>query len=168
MKHWKANKSRLFGFLLQHFPKYLSQYLNSNGRFEAMNDSKDVISLIPMIYDVYHQHDNTTHGTMALVTNDLALYTMFTTIEDHREEFNGTFNAMADKINFHGRSAEYHPQLYADHIAILCVERMLDPTTIFKGELEKVQKDAKKSACEKFFSVPIRFSCRLWSFPGAK
>ena len=77
MKHWKANKSRLFGFLLQHFPKYLSQYLNSNGRFEAMNDSKDVIALVTMIRDVDHQHDDTTQGTMALVTSELALFPTF-------------------------------------------------------------------------------------------
>ena len=58
---------------------------------------------------------------------------------------------MTDTINVHDGSAGYHPQLYDDHLDILCVQRMLDPTTISKDELEKVQKYAKNSACEEYF-----------------
>ena len=100
-----------------------------------MNDSKDVIALIPIIRYVAHQNDDTTQGNMDLVMSDLALYTTFRTSEDDTEEFYVTFNAMADTINVHGGSYGYHTQLYADHLAILCVERMLDPTTISKDEL---------------------------------
>ena len=60
------------------------------------------------------------------------------------------FNAMADTINVHDGSAGYHHPLYADHLAILCVERMLYPMAISKDELEKVQKYAKNSACEEY------------------
>ena len=38
-----------------------------------------------MICDVDHQYDDTTQGTMALVTIDLDLYTMFMTSEDDTE-----------------------------------------------------------------------------------
>ena len=89
---------------------------------------------------------------MYLVTGDLYLYTTFTNIEDDTDEFYGTYNAMADTINVHGGSSGYHPQLYTDHLTLLCVERELDPTTISKYELEKVQKDAKNSACEEYLS----------------
>ena len=58
-----------------------------------------------MISDVGHQHNDTTQGTMALVTSDLDLYTTFITSEDDTEEFYGTFNAMADTINVHGGSS---------------------------------------------------------------
>ena len=44
--------------------------------------TKDVIALTTMVCDVDHQHDDTTHGTMALVTSDLDLYYMFMTSED--------------------------------------------------------------------------------------
>ena len=49
VKHWKANKSRMFEILLQHCPKDLMQRLKSNVRYEAMNESKDVIALTTMI-----------------------------------------------------------------------------------------------------------------------
>ena len=49
LKHWKANKFRMFVILLQHCPKYLTQKLKSNGRYEAVNDRKDFIDLITMI-----------------------------------------------------------------------------------------------------------------------
>ena len=69
---------------------------------------------------------------MALVTSNLALYTMFMTSEDNTEKFYGTFNAMADIINFHDGSVGYHPHLYAYPIAPLCVEREMYQSTIFK------------------------------------
>ena len=134
VKHWKANKSRMFAILLQHCPKDLTHRLKSNGRYRAVNGSNDVINLITIICDVAHQHDDTTQGTMDLVKSDLDIYTMFITSEDDTEEFYGTFNAMADTINVHSGSAGYHTQLYEDHLTLLCVERELDPATISKDE----------------------------------
>ena len=152
VKHWKANESRMFAILPQHFPKDLTKRLKSNDMYRAVNNSNDVIELIKMIRDVAHKHDDTTQGTMVPVTSDLALYTMFMTSEGDTEEFYGKFNPMADTINDHDGSAGYHPHLYADHRTILCVDKELDSTTISKDELEKVQKDAKKSACEEYLS----------------
>ena len=82
LKHWKTNQSRMFSILLQNFPKDLTQRLKLNGIYEAVNDSKDVISLINMICDVAHNRDDTTQGTMDLVTSDLVLYNTFMTDED--------------------------------------------------------------------------------------
>ena len=72
----------MFAILLQHCPKDLTQRLKSNGRYEAVNYSKDVIYLITMILDVDHQHDDNIQGTMAIVTSYLALYTTVMTRED--------------------------------------------------------------------------------------
>ena len=143
LNHWKANKSCMFVILLQYFPKDLTQRLKLNGKYEAMNDSKEVIALIKMIHYVARQHDDTTQGNMALVTSDLDLYTKFMTNEDDTEEFYGKLNAMADRINVHGGSSGYHTQLYADHLTLFFVNRDLDQTTISKDELEKVKKYAK-------------------------
>ena len=117
-----------------------------------MNNINDVIDLITMIRDMAHQNDDTTQGTMALVTSDLALYITFMTSEDGTEEFNGTFNDMADTIYVHDKRDRYHPQLYADHLTLLFVEKYLNQTTISKDKLEKVKKDAKKSAFEEYLS----------------
>ena len=130
----------------------MTQRIKSNGRYEAVNDIKDVIALITMIHGVVHQHYDNIQGTMALLTSNLALYTTFMTSEDDIEEFYGTFNSMADRINVHGGSAGYDPHLYVDHHAILLVERILDLTTISKGELERVQKDAKNQHVKSIFS----------------
>ena len=70
-----------------------------------MNGSKYVIALITIIRDVAHQRDDTTQGTMALVTSNLSLYTTFMTSENDTKEFYGMFNAMVDTINFHGGSS---------------------------------------------------------------
>ena len=132
-----------------------------------MNDSKDVISLITMIHGVADKHGDTTQGTMALVTRGLALYTKFMTSENDTEEFYGTFNAMVDTINVHGGSSGYHPKLYADHLTILCVERMMDTTTISKGESENVQKYSKKSACEEYLSCLFILVSNYGRFQGS-
>ena len=120
VKYWKANKSRMFAILIHHCLKDLMQRLKSNGMYEAVNNSKDGISLITIICYVAHQHDDTTQGTMALVTSDLSLYTTFMTSEYDTEELYGTFNAMTDTINVHDSSAGYHSQLYADHLVFFC------------------------------------------------
>ena len=105
VKHWKANNYRMFAILLQNCPKDLTQQIKLNSRYEAVNDSKDVIALITIIRDVAHQHDDTTQGPMPLVTSCLALYNTFMTSEDDTEELYGTFNAMAETIDVHGGSA---------------------------------------------------------------
>ena len=75
---------------------------------------------------------------------------------------------MEDTINVHGGSSGYHPQIYEDHLTLLCVERDLDQTTISKDELEKVKKDAKKSACEEYLSCLSILVSESGRFQGIK
>ena len=75
---------------------------------------------------------------------------------------------MEDTINVHGGSSGYHPQIYEDHLTLLCVERDLDQTTISKDELEKVKKDAKKSACEEYLSCLFILVSDSGRFQGLK
>ena len=93
---------------------------------------------------------------------------MFLTSEDDTEEFYGTFNAMADTINVNGGSSGYHPQLYTDHLTLLCFERELDQTTISTDELEKIKKDAKKSACEEYLLCLFILVSDCGRFQGIK
>ena len=64
VKHWKDNKSRIFAILLQHCLKDLMQRLKSNDKYWEVNDKKDIISLVTMILDVAHAHNDTNQGTM--------------------------------------------------------------------------------------------------------
>ena len=58
-----------------------------------------------MICDVAHAQDDTTQGTMAIVSSDVALYTTFMSSSDDTDDFYWTFLAMVETINVHGRSA---------------------------------------------------------------
>ena len=60
VKHLKDNKSRMFAILLQHCPKYPMQRLKFNIKYHAGNDKKDAITLVTMIRDVTHAHNDTT------------------------------------------------------------------------------------------------------------
>ena len=113
VRHWKDNKSRMFAILLQHCLKDLMQRLKSNNKYWKVNDKKDVISLVTMIRDVAHAHDDTTQDTMAIVSSDVALYTTFMSSTDDTDDFYRTFLAMVETINVQGGSAGFHPQLYA-------------------------------------------------------
>ena len=75
---------------------------------------------------------------------------------------------MAETINVHSRISVYHPQLYAYHLTLLCVERDMDKTTISKDELEKVKKDAKKSVCEEYSSCLFILVADFGRFQGLK
>ena len=127
IRHWKDNKSRMFTILLQHCPKDLMQRLKLNDRYWEVNDKKDVITLVTMIRDVTHAHDDTTQGTMAILLSDIALYTTFMSSIDYTDDFYRTFLAMVETINVYCGSAGYHPQLFADHLSALYVVRNIDP-----------------------------------------
>ena len=99
----------MFAILLQHCPKDLMQRLKSNSKYHAVNDKKDVITLVTMIRDVAHAHDDTTQGTIAIVSRDVALYTTFIGSGDDTDDFYRTFLAMVETINVHGGSAGYLP-----------------------------------------------------------
>ena len=75
---------------------------------------------------------------------------------------------MADTINVRSGSARYHPQLYAYHITLLCLEQELDQTTIYKDELEHFKEDAKKSACEDYLSCLFILVSDYGLFQGLK
>ena len=87
VKHWKDNKSRIIAILLQHCQKDVMQRLKSNDKYWKVNDKKDVISLVTMIRDVAHAHDDTNQGTMAIVSSDVALYTIFMSSTDDTDDF---------------------------------------------------------------------------------
>ena len=64
----------MFVIVLQHYPKDLTQRLESNPWYYVTNSTKDIIALTKMILDAAHAHDDTTQGTMAIVASDVSLY----------------------------------------------------------------------------------------------
>ena len=109
----------MFAILLQHCPKDLMQRLKSNDKYWEVNDKKDVITLVMLICGVAHVHDDTTQGTMDIVSSDVALYITFTSSTDTTDYFYQTFLTMVETINDNSGSDGYHPRLFADHYAVL-------------------------------------------------
>ena len=105
VKNWKNNRSRMFAIVLQHCPKYLTQWLKSNPRYSVTNSTKYIIDLTRIIRDVAHAHDDTTQGTMAIVASDVSLYTTYTSKTENPVGFCRTFQETADTINTYGGCA---------------------------------------------------------------
>eukprot|EP00957_Ditylum_brightwellii_P079411 6038632-Ditylum_brightwellii.AAC.1 len=68
-----------------------------------------------MICDVAHAHDDTTQGTMAIVTSDMTLYTTFMSKAEMPVAFCCAFQANVGTIHAHGGCAGCHPKLLDEH-----------------------------------------------------
>eukprot|EP00957_Ditylum_brightwellii_P179657 13685599-Ditylum_brightwellii.AAC.1 len=79
-----------------------------------------------MIRDVAHAHNDTTQGTMAIVTSNMMLYTTFMSKAETPVAFCCTFQVNVDTINAHGGCAGHHPKLLDEHVERLMSKRGLD------------------------------------------
>eukprot|EP00957_Ditylum_brightwellii_P005890 447395-Ditylum_brightwellii.AAC.2 len=75
--------------------------LKSKDSWSITNLGKDIIALARMIRDVAHVHDDTTPGIMAIVANNMTLYTPFMSKAKMPVAFCCTFQANVDTINAH-------------------------------------------------------------------
>ena len=141
----------MFAIVLQHCPEDLVQRLKSKDSWLEVNLGKDVISLTRMIRDLAHAHDDTTQGTMAIVSSDMALYTTYMSKSESPVMFNRTFQANVDTINTHGGCAGRHPELVTQHLAHLMFERNLAPDGDMAA-LRKVKADAERASCDEYLS----------------
>ena len=106
------------------------------------NRNKDIIALTRIIRDASHAHDDTTHGTMAIVASNVSLYTAYMRKTEKPVDFCCTFQATVDSINTHGGCYGHHPQLVAEYGQHLCTERGLELETCDPTEIKKVMDDA--------------------------
>ena len=140
----------MFAIVLQHCPKYLMQRLKSNPQYYATNSTKDIIALTRMIRDASHAHDDTTQGTMAIVSSNVSMYITHMSKTEKPLDFCCTFQATVDTINNHGGCAGHHPHLVAEYGQRLCKERGQDPETCNPMELKEVMDDAECMSCKEY------------------
>ena len=103
-----------------------------------------------MICDVAHAHNDTTQGTMAIVSSDMTLYTTYMSKSETPAAFCRTFQANVDTINTHGGLAGRHLKLINEHVARLMSERGLDPDSDDTDGLQKVIIDAERGSCDEY------------------
>ena len=168
VKNWKNNRSRMFAIVLQHFPKDLTQRLNSNPRYSVTNITKDIIALARMIRDAAHAHNDTTPGTMAILASNVSLYTTYMIKIEKPVNFFCTFEETVDTINTHGGCAGHHPQLVAEYDQSLCRESGLDPETCDPTELKELMDDAERMSCEEYLSCLFILVAVGGRFQGVK
>ena len=116
----------MFAIVLQHCPADLVQRIKSKDLWAETTLGKDVIALTRVICDIAHAHDDTTQGTIAIVTSDMALYTTYMSKSETPVAFSCTFQANIDTINTHGGFAGRHPELVKEYVDRLMAERGLD------------------------------------------
>ena len=104
-----------------------------------------------MIHDVLHAHNDTTQGTMAIVTSDMTLYTIFMSKAKTPVAFYCMFQANVDTINTHGGCASRHPQLFDVHVARLMSEHGLEDDSD-TDDLKKVIADAERTSCDEYLA----------------
>ena len=123
--------------------------LKSKDLCGKINLGNDVIDLMRMICDLAHSHDDTSKGRMAIVTSDMALYTIYMSKSETPVSFNHTFQVNVDTINTHGGCAGRHPELVTQNLERLMFERNLAPDCDAK-ELKEVKADAVRVACDEY------------------
>ena len=167
-KKWSRNRSRMFAIVLQHCPKDLVQKLKSNPRFTETNSFKDVIAFTRIIFDVAHARNDTTQGTMTVVSSDVALYATCMSKTERPVDFCRTFQVNVDTINTRGGCAGHHPQLIAEYGHLLCEERGLGAETGDPNELKKILVYAERMSCEEYLSCLFVLVADGGMFQGIK
>ena len=70
---WDENQPRAYNLVLQHCPPELETRLTSQAKWEQVRADRDVVSLLKMIRDIAHNHDENKPGLMAIIECDLEL-----------------------------------------------------------------------------------------------
>ena len=102
------------------------------------------------VCDTAHGHNDTTHGTMAIVASDVSQYTTYMSKTEKPVDFCRTLQATVDTINTHGGCAGHHPQMVAEYGRRLCKERGMYPETCDPTELKEVMDNAESMSCEEY------------------
>ena len=80
------------------------------------------MSLLVMICNLAHQHDETKQGTMFLVQQYLELALMAQEPGMSCDKFLQLFKVQVNTINVHGERAGYYHELHQQHFDALCIQ----------------------------------------------
>ena len=81
----------------------------------------DVVGLLRMIRNIFHNHDQTKLGLMAPIESDMELYLGFQGANEPCDDYMAVFKARIDTINAHESLAGKHP-VHVNEIFDLVIE----------------------------------------------
>ena len=90
---WEENRPRAYNLVLQHCPPELETRLTSQARWEKVRADGNVVSLLKMIRDIAHNHDENKPGLMAIIECDLELSLRFQDKTQTCDDFMTVFKA---------------------------------------------------------------------------
>ena len=76
-ERWAENQPRAYNLVLQHCPLKLETRLTTEPTWDMVWMNRDVVSLLEMIHDITHNHDETKLGLMAVIEFDMKLYLIY-------------------------------------------------------------------------------------------
>ena len=104
---WKENNGKAFQIVASHCPSEVMAELRNQPDWTEIEDSNDVIGLLLLVRDLSQNKTSDKQGTIALVENDLTMYTTAQTILQTIEEYLAEFQANREAIIAHGGNPGY-------------------------------------------------------------
>ena len=139
--------------MLQHCPKPLVDKLKAMSTWDDVRNDQDAIGLLCLIRDVTHQHDETRHGSMALVQSDIDLYTCAMTETEDLMDWVQVFMALVATIDAHQGNPGFHGGLRELHFKnTMKADGISDPKVLDPAKKSKYVKKATKSSREEYLA----------------
>ena len=76
--------------------------------------NRNVVSLLGMIRDIAHNHDETKLGLVPVIEFDMELYLIYQSPAEPCDDYMALFKARVDTINAHGDLAGRHPGYFKE------------------------------------------------------
>ena len=150
---WKENNAKMFNLVLLHCPRKLKEVLKTLTKWDAARLGQDAITLLGLIQDVTHKHDETKQGTMALVKSFLEFATTFQETGQTVDAYSTLFCARVDMVNAHGGNARFHLKIGSNHLKALVAKGGKAALSDFMADEQKAMTaTARASACEEFLA----------------
>ena len=130
--------------------------LTSQAKWEKVRADRDVVSLLKMIRDIAHNHDENKPGLMAIIECDLELSLGFQDKTQTCDDFMAVFKARVDTINAHRGQAGHHPGHLIDTFDRIISDKGFTKAAVLKLPLDEqkaLKKEVEDAATEEYLAV---------------
>ena len=129
-ERWDDNQPRAYNLVLQHCPPELETRLTTQPKWDTVWMNRDVVSLLEMIRDITHNHDETKLGLMALIEFDMELYLVYQSPTEPCDDDMALFKARVDTINAHDGLSGRYPGYSKEIFTHITEEKEISKETI--------------------------------------
>jgi hypothetical protein len=153
---WEENRPRAYNLVLQHCPPELETRLTSQAKWEKVRADRDVVSLLKMIRDIAHNHDENKPGLMAIIECDLELSLGFQDKTQTCDDFMAVFKARVDTINAHRGKAGKHPGHLHDTFERIIFEKGVTMQAVVnwsEADQQALKEEVEAIANEEYLAV---------------